>query len=182
MACAAYAQYSLTANTTSNAYVLQLVSLAIMGSIGFGGILSTAYRLCKVGQSTHLAERLCQATTLLVPFRTHFRPRIPIPGGWRSLESSACLRDQCSCLSTSSSMPSGGVFAAHQKSGRHAGPRLKTVGQTTFQAYRLKDWPFQGERAVCAAVRVSLSHRRPVWPALNFCVWVTGCPRWQKTV
>src|SRR5271170_2648356 len=70
--CATYAQYSLTVNTTSNAYVLQLVSLAIMGSIRFGGILNTAYRLCKVllGQHTHLAERLCQATTQLVPFRT----------------------------------------------------------------------------------------------------------------
>jgi hypothetical protein len=96
-ACATYAQYSLTANTTSNAYVLQLVSLAMMGSIGLGGILNTAYRLCKVllGQHTHLAERLCQATTLLVPFRTrgYFWPCIPIPAGGRSLESSACLRD-----------------------------------------------------------------------------------------
>jgi hypothetical protein len=56
---------------TSNAYVLQLISLAIVGSVGFGGILDTAYRLCKVllGQHKRLAERLCQATTLLVPFR-----------------------------------------------------------------------------------------------------------------
>jgi len=63
------------------------------------------------------------------------------------------------------------VFAVHQKSGRHAGPRLKVVGQTTFQAYMLKDWPFK-VNVLCARLylpfQVSLSHRRPVWSALNF--------------
>jgi hypothetical protein len=133
-----------------------------------GGILNTAYRLCKVllGQHTHLTERLCQATTLLVSFRArgYFWPCIPIPGGWRSLGSSAGLRDQCSCLSASSSMP-------NQKSGRHAGPRLEVVGQTTFQAYTLKDWPFK-VNLPCARLylplRVSLPHRRLVWSTVNF--------------
>ena len=78
------------------------------------------------------------------------------------------------------------VFAAHQKSGRHTGPRHKVVGQITFQAYMLKDWPFKVD-VLCAwlylPLRVHLSHRRPVfgWHLISECA-LRACPRRQKKV
>jgi hypothetical protein len=47
LVCTTCVQYSIRANTTSECYVLQLVSLSIVGSVGFRGVLNTAYRLCK---------------------------------------------------------------------------------------------------------------------------------------
>jgi hypothetical protein len=52
------------------------------------------------------------------------------------------------------------VFAVHQKSGRHASPRLKVVGQT-FPSIHAEGLAIQGERAVCAAVFAFTSQSIP---------------------
>ena len=58
-------------------------------------------------------------------------------------------------------MPSGGVFAGHQKSGRHAGPRLKSCRPDQFPSMQAEGLASQGERAVCAAAFAFTSQSIP---------------------
>ena len=53
------------------------------------------------------------------------------------------------------------VFAVHQKSGRHAGPRLKVCWPDHFPSIRAEGLAIQGERAVYAAVFAFTSQSIP---------------------
>jgi hypothetical protein len=162
MACATWVQYSLRAHTTSNAIVLQLLSIAITGSIGIGGLLNTAYRLSKflLSQHAHLEQRLCQVTTLLAWSRT-----VAISGTWILLSMHCNHRRHV--IFGKLGLLAGPVFmlvyflfyaqwhcvfTAHRKCGGSAGPKLEAVDEATLYASVLENWPSKFNVGLCAAV------------------------------
>jgi hypothetical protein len=174
MACATWVQYSLRGHTAANNILLQLLSVAIAGSIGIGGLLNTAYRLSKffLGQYANRAERLCQITTLVAWSRT-----VTISGTWIILAMQSDHRrhqifEKLGLLSGPVFMlvyflfyaQWRCVFTAHKKCQQTSGAKaeivhrkLAPVGQKNFHAFALKSLPLQVNVALCVAVFAFLS-------------------------
>lgn len=176
MGCGTWVQYSLKGHTASNNIVLQLLSIAMTGSIAIGGLLNTAYRHSKffLDRQAHQAHRIHEITTIVAWSRT-----VTISGTWILLAMQTRIDHKRHQIYGKLGMLAGpvfalvyflfysqwrAVFAAHMKRGQTAGSNLGTwctkldvCSQIAPLASVLDDLPLKVNIALCVGVFAFLS-------------------------
>ena len=165
MACAIWVQYSLKGQTKSNVIVLQTVSVAIVGSVGIGGILKTACRLSEnlLRGHTPFIQRSWRITTVLAWARM-----ATISGSWLLMSTQSDHKRRL--IFEKLGLLAAPVFslvyflfyaqwqcvlAAHRKCARIESSKLEFDGLTTTSTSVLHGLPLKVNIALCAVAFAS---------------------------